>query len=122
MNYTLTLDESHVLRNDGVVVRLEPSDPSFADYQTWLSAGNTPAPYAPPPSVLLGGFIASVQAALTASDGVMTRTQEAISLGLNTANSPDVIAYINYRRALRALLKSTAAGSLPISPPFPAGT
>jgi hypothetical protein len=91
----------------------------------WTYANGTfTAPPAPTPTSaqLVANFLASVQSALTESDNTLKRVQEAISLGTNNALATDVIAFMNYRRALRALLKSTSVGTLPTKPAFPQGT
>lgn len=65
---------------------------------------------------------ANALTALIASDRTMLRIQEAISLGLATDLTPDVVAWVNYRRALRLLVTATKAQALPIKPPYPQGT
>lgn len=80
------------------------------------------------PSTLLAGqpavavFIASVQAALDASDTTVLRVGEAVSLGLTTFITPDVVAWTTYRRALRTLLKSQTVATLPTRPAYPVGS
>lgn len=59
--------------------------------------------------------------ALTKSDETMLRIQEAVSLGLTTWTTQDVVDYVNYRRALRST-QATGKGSILEEPPFPAGT
>ena len=76
----------------------------------------------PPAALLLAAFVASVQAALDATDTTMHRIAEGISLGSTSWTATDVVAWVTYRRALRALLASTAAGTLPSRPAYPAGT
>ena len=83
--------------------------------------GTFTAPQTPTPNPL-PVFLASVQAALTASDDTMKRVQEAITLGTNSATSPDVVAFVQYRRSLRALLSSTTVTTIPAKPAYPAGT
>lgn len=58
---------------------------------------------------------------LSESDKTMLRTQEAISLGLTTWTTPDVVAWMTYRRALREIV-STKTGVLPDKPNYPSGT
>ena len=67
-------------------------------------------------------FIASVKDALSATDPTMFRITEAVSLGLTTTSAPDVVAWVNYRRALRDLLKASTITELPHRPSYPAGT
>ena len=90
---------------------------------TYANGIFTPPP-APEPSAQqqLATFIGTVQAALSSSDDTMKRVQEAISLGTNSATSADVVAFVNYRRALRALLSSTTVTTIPAKPAYPAGT
>jgi hypothetical protein len=118
MTYNLTSSYS-VIRSDGATIPADPNNVDYQVYLAWLSAGNTPTPYTPD---LLTPFIASVQSALDNTDTTMHRISEAISLGLTTATATDVVAYVNYRRALRVLLKSTTVGTLPTKPAFPVGT
>lgn len=66
----------------------------------------------------------SAQSALDDSDTTMHRVTEAIALGLNIAASADVVAFVNYRRALRAIVSAASGtpGALPTRPAYPAGT
>jgi hypothetical protein len=91
------------------------------------SVGQPPAnlaPTAPLPTVTpLAAFQQSALSALSATDTTFDRIQEAITLGLTTAADPSVIAWIEYRKALRAEIKAPAVGTLPIKPStYPAGT
>ena len=70
----------------------------------------------------LSDFQASAKDALAATSVTMERIVEGISLGTTTANAPDVVAWMNYRKALRACITATVAGTLPNKPPYPAGT
>ena len=80
-------------------------------------------PNPPGPPSALSVFILQVQIALDASDSTMNqRIPEAVALGLNTWNSSDVVAWVNYRRALRTLLKSSTVQTIPTKPAYPAGT
>ncbi len=80
------------------------------------------APAAPSTTQLLATFTGSVQAALDASDTTLHRIAEGVVLGSTSWTAADVVAWVNYRRALRALLASAAPGALPARPAFPAGT
>jgi hypothetical protein len=65
------------------------------------------------------------QTALSDADVTMTRIMEAVALGSNSWTSPDVVAFVNYRRSLRAVLSSPTGDptqSLPTKPAFPSGT
>jgi hypothetical protein len=69
-------------------------------------------------------FQATAQAALNESDTTMHRISEAAALGLNSWTGTDVVAWITYRRALRAIV-ATGAGTpsaLPPRPAYPIGT
>ncbi len=65
---------------------------------------------------------AASAAALAESDKTMLRIQEAISLGLTTPTTADVIAWVNYRKNLRILVTSNVAQSLPNKPAYPQNT
>jgi hypothetical protein len=68
-------------------------------------------------------FQQSAQAALSATDTTFSRIQEAITLGLTAATDPSIVAWIDYRKALRAEVRATAVGTLPTKPAiYPAGT
>lgn len=77
-------------------------------------------PYVPPTP--LEAFLTEVSSALFQSDVVLVRVQEAVSLGLTTWTTTDVVAWSNYRRNVRALMRSEFPGTLPDKPPYPVGT
>ena len=64
--------------------------------------------------------------ALSATDITVARISEAVALGHTTWNAPDVVAVMNYRRDLRAILSQpkpdVIPDELPAHPGFPAGT
>ena len=64
------------------------------------------------------------KAALEATSVTMERIHEAILLGTTSASAPDVIAFMNYRRSLRAIVSAASGtpGTLPARPAYPAGT
>lgn len=68
----------------------------------------------------------SAKLALMSSDETVTRVSEAISLGLTTATTSDVVTFMQYRKSLRAILTqaqpTTIPTSLPTKPPYPANT
>ena len=70
----------------------------------------------------LSAFIASAKAALDLSDTTMHRIVEAVSLGLTTWTTADVVAWVTYRRALRSLLTASSVTTLPARPAYPVGT
>jgi hypothetical protein len=59
---------------------------------------------------------------LLIGDKTHRRIGEAVALGLTSWSSPDVVAWVAYQRALRALLPATDQTVLPEQPPYPAGT
>ncbi len=58
---------------------------------------------------------------LSATDVVVTRISEAVSLGETTLGAEDVIDYMNYRRTLRAIVGGSE-DLIPLAPPYPQGT
>lgn len=80
-----------------------------------------PAP--PPPT--WADLQAKAVTALARSDLTMLRVTEAVACGLTTFNAADVIAYVKYRRSLRAIVSAPtgdATQALPTQPAFPIGT
>jgi hypothetical protein len=123
--YSLLANSSSILRSDGACIPTDPGNTDYAAYLAWLAAGNTVAPVAPPSSAQLWAvYQAQAKAALDNSDTTMHRVSEAIALGLNTAAGADVVAFVNYRRALRAIVSTQngTPGMLPTKPAYPAGT
>lgn len=125
MNYAII--ENNLVAN--LYVADAPLDPAHVEAGNaqigWAYNEGTftpPVPVAPTTQQLLVAFIGEVQASLTASDETLKRIQEAISLGTNTGTSPDVVAFVTYRRALRQLLMSQTVQTLPTKPAYPAGT
>jgi len=89
----------------------------------WAYAnGEFTAPPAPTPAPI--PLPQQAQAALTKTDTTMLRVQEAITLGLTTATTADVVAFVHYRKALRAIVDGTdtTSTSLPAQPAYPQGT
>jgi hypothetical protein len=64
--------------------------------------------------------------ALTKTSVTMERIAEAVATGATAINAPDVVAFTDYRKALRAILSrpkpDVIPGELPAHPGFPAGT
>jgi len=71
-------------------------------------------------------FIANVKALLAQGDLTNKRICEAISLGSNSWNKKDIVDWVNYQRALRALLSvaidPAKLPTIPTKPAYPAGT
>lgn len=65
--------------------------------------------------------VSSAKSLLDKADTVMLRIAEAIALNENTWESSDVVAWVNYRRSLRAII-SNNGGDIPVKPSYPAGT
>ena len=63
-------------------------------------------------------------AALAQTDISMHRIVEAAVLGKTTWTTADVVAFVTYREALRAIVSgtNTIAATLPTKPPYPVGT
>ena len=78
----------------------------------------------PPAPVIVNPLPFQAQSALTKTDASFLRTQEAITLGLTTATTADVVAFVHYRKALRAIVDGTdtTSTSLPAKPAYPANT
>jgi hypothetical protein len=70
----------------------------------------------------LAAYKANAAQALSDSDSTMHRIAEAVALGANSWTSVDVVAWVNYRRALRVAVSATQVGTLPSRPSYPAGT
>lgn len=47
--YRLTNSDSIIRTADNTTIPADPDNSDYAAYLRWLDAGNTPAPYAPPP-------------------------------------------------------------------------
>jgi hypothetical protein len=71
---------------------------------------------------MLFAFRQSAQTALNKADLTAIRIGEAVTLGLNAWTNSDVVAWTNYRRALREQLSVSTVGTLPTKPAYPAGT
>lgn len=74
---------------------------------------------------LWADYKASALSALSASDKTVLRIQEAVSLGKTTLSTPDVVAYMQHRADLRAILTMAQPATIPTalpSAPYPANT
>jgi hypothetical protein len=99
---------------DGVSIPLTADE--IAEHQAARAAAAANAP-----AVAQAAFIAMILPVIAQTDKTMLRIAEAVALGLNSWTSPDVVAWVNYRRALRALIR-TGSGESITQPPYPAGT
>ena len=87
----------------------------------WAVSGGALVSYAPP--VVPVPLAKQAVALLQDTDTTMHRISEAVALGLNTWTGADVVAWVDYRRALRAIANgSTTAATLPAKPAYPVGT
>jgi hypothetical protein len=91
-------------------------------YEAWLSAGNAPTNVPSVGSAM--GAVIDQTGLLDDSDTTMHRVAEAVALGLNTWTGADVVAWVSWRRALRAIISGsdTTSTSIPTKPAYPAGT
>ena len=110
---------------NGKVYAYDETDPT----QTSLIASAVTAGWADitaswPPAPTPVALSVLAQSALTKTDTSFLRTQEAITLGLTTATTADVVAFVHYRKALRAIVDGTdtTSTSLPAKPAYPANT
>ncbi|MDE3022911.1 MAG: hypothetical protein KGI54_13815 [Pseudomonadota bacterium] len=71
-------------------------------------------------------YQSQAKAALDKTDITVNRVAEGVAVGTCAWTNADVVAYMNYRRSLRAILTeaqpSTIPTSLPTPAPFPAET
>ncbi len=71
-------------------------------------------------------YQAKARATLTKSDTSMLRIYEAVILGDTTMESPDVVAFVKWRQALRTILSTAQPEEipdvLPAMPAYPVGT
>lgn len=70
--YALTASEDAIRRGDGAVIPADPGNMDYQAYLAWLDAGNTPAPYAPPPPQTISDRQFFQQAAI---DGLITQAE-----------------------------------------------
>jgi len=71
-------------------------------------------------------YQALAKIALSESDVVVNRISEGVSLGATTLTTADVVAFMQWRKDVRAILSmaqpTTIPTILPVKPPYPAGT
>lgn len=92
---------------------VQMSDAEYSAFQAMQTAAAS--------AQVITSLVNSAMAALAESDKTMLRVQEAISLGLTTATTADVVTWVNYRRSLRSIV-SSQSGTLPSKPSYPANT
>ena len=115
---------------DGNVHGFDDTDSSQVALMNSLVSGWTCVTGAWPPAETDTEKWATYQAlaktALATSDTSMLRIHEAVILGATTMDAPDVVAFVKWRQALRAILAEAQPGEipdgLPAMPPYPQGT
>ncbi|HEY6022173.1 MAG TPA: hypothetical protein VIY48_20595, partial [Candidatus Paceibacterota bacterium] len=70
----------------------------------------------PTAAQLLAAFQQSARLALEATSVTMERITEAVSVGATSFTAADVVAWMNYRKALRTCVSATTVGTLPTKP------
>lgn len=76
----------------------------------------------PDATAVLASFHSAVKTALADTDTTMLRIDEGVGLGLCSYSNPDVSAFIQYRRSLRALINASQVSAMPIKPSYPVGS
>jgi hypothetical protein len=91
-------------------------------YVAWVAIGNRATNIQSVGSAM--GAVIARTGILDDSDTTMHRVTEAVSLGLNSWTGTDVVAWVNWRRALRAIISGTdtTSTSIPAKPAYPSGT
>lgn len=59
MSYQLTSGNAVIRLTDSASIPADPRNTDYQQYLTWVAAGNTPTPAAPPPVVYSGGAVIS---------------------------------------------------------------
>jgi hypothetical protein len=123
MTYSLSSNGGIIRDADGAFIPDDPANRDYAEYMAWMAEGNEATPYQPP-APTWGDFQSEARDALEATSHTMERITEAVSLGKTTLAAADVVAFMQYRVALRAIVseKTGTPGTLPAKPPYPAGT
>jgi hypothetical protein len=117
MTYQLTTGTSIKRLSDGAFIPNDPGNRDFADYTTWLEAGNTPepAPAPPPPPPSYAAFWDALLASIVYGS---IRTQSMASLPMNTL-ATEFIALLGDAKAGRP---NEAAIQASMSAVFSTGT
>lgn len=101
----------------------------WAQLQQLIADGQiTVAPYVPPPppssAEQWAAYQAFAVAVLQSTDAVIPKVVEAVILGKNNFTGADVVAFMQWREQLRAIIAAPTGDpsvSLPPQPPVPAG-
>lgn len=80
-NYTFT-SGTNILRSDGASIPPDPMNMDYVVYLAWVAAGNSPTPYAPPPSPPLTATPFQFRAGLTAA-GIRTQVENMVTNSTN---------------------------------------
>jgi hypothetical protein len=122
-NVLTVVEASYDYTMDGYTMIPDPNNEAYAG-GTYLSGVFSIEPI--PADVVLVNQLSEYKQmaknALAATDKTVTRVTEAVSIGTTTWDTSDVVAYMNYRKSLRAEISATTVGTLPIAPPFPKNT
>ncbi len=118
--------KSYAYEDDVVVSTNADGTYSFtAAHGVKLNAPATLEPHTPEQPIVNREIIASQLSAvraLAATDITMNRIIEAVSMERTGFAAPDVVEFMKYRQALRAIVTANVPMTLPVAPPFPAGT
>jgi hypothetical protein len=94
--------------------------------ETYVDELPSPWPPAPTADEQWKNYQVSAQSALDATDVTVHRVIEAVALGKTTLTAADVVTFMEYRAALRAILSEsqpeTIPTALPTKPAYPANT
>ena len=82
-HYTYELTAyNNIKRSDGAFIPNDPANRDYAEYQSWVAAGNTPTPYTPPPPA-----------------PALTSDQKLAALGLTLDDLAQLVTEVNAPRA-----------------------
>lgn len=94
--------------------------------ETYCDELPSPWPSAATVAEQWASYQAQAKAALEDTSTTVERIIEAVALGKTSLTATDVVAYMEYRAALRAILSEaqpdTIPTALPAKPPYPANT
>lgn len=100
--------------------------PSWPQGMTLLTDTQVAALAVPTAAQQWVAFQGQAQAALSGTSVTLERICEGVALGTCAFTNPDVVAFMSYRKALRAILSEAQPAAiptaLPIKPAYPAGT